>query len=207
MGARALASRLLAWGSGVPSAKFERGTATEDEVSRLAAVRNRADELPLFIETTARTATEVGAWGRKLKRERGLGCLVVDYLQLMLAERQRDSVEAEVASTVKELKRLAGDLDVPVIVLSQLNRAPEGRRDKRPHISDLRGSGVIEQACDLALLLFREEMYSPKPDNAGIAEVIVGKNRNGPVGVVRLQFEKPLARFNNLEREGDLWGR
>jgi replicative DNA helicase len=199
MSVRTLAARLLAWESGVPAAKFERSTASEAEYARMMEAAGREERLPLYIEASARTLTEVGAWGRRLRKERELACLIVDYLQLLLPESRHESGEAEVASVVRALKLLAVDLDIPVVALSQLNRAPEQRRDKRPHVSDLRGSGAIEQACDLALLLFREEMYRPKPENAGIAEVIVAKNRNGPVGTVRLQFEKALAKFNNLE--------
>lgn len=201
MSVKALASRLLAWRSGVPSARLERGTATTEEYARMSDVYQQESGPPLYIEAHARTVTEIAAWAQRVRRESGLGCIIVDYLQLLSPGRRRDSDESEIAEAVKDLKRLSVDLDVPVVALSQLNRAPETRRDKRPHVSDLRGSGVIEQACDIALLLFREEMYRPKPENAGIAEVIVGKNRNGPVGVVRLLFRKELAQFLNLEME------
>lgn len=195
-----LASRLLAWRTGVPSARFERNEATQEEYGRVASAFPDGAVGALRLEATARTVTEIGAWCRRARQDGDLAVCVVDYLQLLLPERKRDSDEAEIAAVTYALKRLAIDQHVAVIALSQLNRAPETRRDKRPRPSDLRGSGSIEQACDLALLLYREEMHKPTEENAGIAELIVAKNRNGPVGVLRLQFTKELALFRSLDR-------
>jgi len=203
MGMRALAARLLAWRTRIPTDRLERGQATLDEYARVSDVVTDGAESPLRIETAVRTVSEMTGWCRRLKQEHGLALVVVDYLQLLAPpERSRDSREVEVAGITAALKRLAVDEDVVVVALSQLSRAPEARRDKRPHLADLRESGAIEQVTDVALLLFREEMHRPKPENAGVAEVIVAKNRNGPVGVVRLAWRRELAMFADLEREG-----
>lgn len=203
MDKQSCAARLLAARSGVATQSLERGTASDRDYERVNDSL-QMQPVPLLIEDRSRTLTEMGAWCRRAKAANDgvLVCAFVDYLQLMVAERKRDSDEAEIAAISKGLKRLARDLNISVIALSQLSRAPEARRDKRPQMSDLRGSGAIEQDCDVGLLLFRPEMYAPKPENAGIAEVIVAKHRNGPTGVVRLQFQKELALFRNLTAAG-----
>lgn len=192
-----LSARLLGWESGVPASRLERGTATDADYRAVADAAERLKALRLVIETSAITVSEIGAWCRAMAGQ-GLTCAVVDYLQLLRPDRRRESDEAEVAGISRSLKRLAKDLNIVVIALSQLNRAPEGRKDKRPATADLRGSGALEQDCDMAILLFREEMYTPTDANHGIAEAIVAKHRNGPTGVVRLQFLGELAQFNNL---------
>jgi replicative DNA helicase len=197
MTAEGIAARLLAWASGVSSVRLERQTATADEYARVGEAAATFD-LPLTIETSATTVMEMRAWCRRAQREGPLACAVVDYLQLLVPDRHRESDEAEIAGISKALKRMAKELGIVVLAISQLSRAPEARKDKRPHTSDLRGSGTLEQDCDLALLLFREEMYTPKPENRGIAEVIVAKNRSGPTGVVRLAWVAELAMFGNL---------
>jgi replicative DNA helicase len=192
---RGLAGRLTAWETGVSTGMLERGEAQQEHYD--AAVAAGARALPLYIQATAESVAEIAAWGRKAVLE-GARLLVVDYLQLLVPERKRDSTHDEIAGISAALKRTAKELDVVVLALSQLSRAPEGRKDKRPTMADLRGSGAIEQDCDLGLLLFREEMHTPRPDNVGIAEVIVAKNRNGPTGVVRVQFTSRLAQFRDL---------
>lgn len=196
MSQRRLASRLLAWRSGVQTAKIEQGHATEEEFGRVAAAADH--DLPLYIESMAETVQEMAAWCRKLKQQLPLVMVVVDYLQLLLPERRRDSMENEIAGISAGLKNMAKELKVAVVALSQLSRAPEARKDKRPTMADLRGSGAIEQDCDVCVLLFREEMHKPTDENHGVAEAIVAKNRDGPVGVVRLQFEKSLAQFRDM---------
>lgn len=196
-----LASRLLAWRSGVPAAATERGTASQSQYERFSAAWGALveEDVPLIFEPTASTMTEIGAWCRRVKQERGsLGCVVIDYLQLLLAEGRHESQQAEIAAISRSLKRLGKELQLPVVALSQLSRAPEGRADKRPHLSDLRGSGALEQDADIGILLFRPEMHKRTDDNAGIAEVIVAKHRNGPTGVLRLAFDSQLAKFSNL---------
>jgi replicative DNA helicase len=194
----ALAAQLLSWRSGVPAALLSQGRATEADYARLAQVYDDVEDIPLFLVAAPSTLTQVAAWCRRLKDEHGLACVVVDYLQMLIPEGSHASIEQEVAAISRGLKRLAGDLKLAVVALSQLSRAPETRRDKRPHLSDLRSSGCLEQDCDLAILLFRPEMHTKKPEHEGVAECIVAKNRTGPVGPVRLVFDKSLARFRNM---------
>jgi replicative DNA helicase len=198
-----LASRVLSWESGVSTAKLERQTATAEEY-RIVQETANGIEAPLAIVSTATTVTEIGAWCRLAKQTTGLSLGVVDYIQLLVPEKDRarseDSAQAQMAGISAGLKRIARELGMVIVAISQLNRAPEARKDKRPHTSDLRGSGALEQDCDIALLVFREEMYTPKPENVGTAEIIVAKNRTGPTGVVRLAFVNELAMFGNLAR-------
>jgi replicative DNA helicase len=146
---------------------------------------------------------EMRAKARRLKLEHGLDLLVVDYLQLMQGRGRFDNRQQELASISRALKILAKELDVPIIALSQLSRAPEARGDHRPQLSDLRESGALEQDADVVLFIFREEMYAQeaerKPEVEGIAEIIVGKQRNGPTGTTRLAFLKQYTRFENLQ--------
>lgn len=203
MSRHALASQLLASRSRVESGRFERGLAAPDEYDKISATVASLSDAPLFLETTARTLTEIDGWCRRIRDERGsIGCAVIDYLQLLSPPERLDSRQEQVAAISRGLKRLAKDLNIVVIALSQLGRAPEARRDKRPHLSDLRESGALEQDADLALLLFREEMHAPSPEVEGIAEVIVAKHRSGPTGVVRVVFIKKLAAFDNLALGG-----
>lgn len=198
-----LSAQLIGWRSRVPTASVESGDATGDEYGRVhEAVANLAT-LPLYLEDSAYTVNDVWGATRKMKIEHNVEAVFVDYLQLMGSSEKVENREREVALISKSLKMMAKELDVTVVALSQLGRAPEGRRDKRPQLSDLRESGALEQDADMALLLFRAEMYGQTDDNAGIAEVIVGKNRSGPTGVVKLAFLKELARFDNLMRAGD----
>lgn len=201
MAERQLAARLLAMRSGVQSRALETHQATELDYQRVGEVLGRPPT-PLYLQYTAKTVLEVTAWCQRVRDQAGsLSCVVVDYLQLLTPERRRESEESEIAGISRGLKQLAKDQQVVVVALSQLSRAPEKRRDPRPTMADLRGSGALEQDADIGLLLFREEMHAPKPENRGIAEAIVAKNRNGPVGVVRLVFLAELASFRNLARE------
>jgi replicative DNA helicase len=128
-----------------------------------------------------------------------LGLVIVDYIQLMQARGRFDNRTLELGSISRALKSLAKELNVPILVLSQLSRAPEGRRDHRPMLSDLRESGALEQDADVVMFLYREELYTPKPENENVAEVIVAKQRNGPIGSINLAFLKQFTRFENLE--------
>jgi replicative DNA helicase len=159
-------------------------------------------DLPLYLDDSARTVADVASWSRRIHQERGLALVVVDYLQKLAPGSRGRSREEEVAVISSELTNLAKDLRVPVLALSQLARAPEDRKDKRPHLTDLRESGSLEQDAGLVLFLFREELHKPTAENAGLAEVIVGKNRNGPVGSLTLAFRKEFARFDNIVHEG-----
>jgi replicative DNA helicase len=140
------------------------------------------------------------AKARRLKAEHGLHMLIIDYLQLMQGRGRFESRQQEVASISRSLKGLAKELNIPIIALSQLSRAPEGRADHRPQLSDLRESGSLEQDADVVMFIHRQEMYDrdeTKPEDQGIAELIVGKQRNGPTGSVTLTFLKQFTRFEN----------
>jgi replicative DNA helicase len=139
------------------------------------------------------------AKSRRLKAEHGLGLLVVDYLQLVTGAGRVENRQQEISSISRSLKGLAKELGVPVVALSQLSRAPEARTDRRPQLSDLRESGALEQDADVVMFIYREEEYKPSDENRGIAEIIIGKQRNGPTGTIRLAFIKEFTRFENLE--------
>jgi replicative DNA helicase len=146
------------------------------------------------------------AKSRRLKLEHGLDLLIVDYLQLMQGRGRFENRQQELASISRAMKILAKELEVPILALSQLSRAPEARGDHRPQLSDLRESGALEQDADVVLFIFREDMYAQdgerRPDVDGVAEVIIGKQRNGPTGTVQLAFLKQFTRFENLARRG-----
>ena len=160
----------------------------------------RLAEAPIFIDDTpGLNVLELRAKARRLKREHDLGVVIVDYLQLMrgLDKKQENRVQ-ELAEISQGLKALAKELRVPVVALSQLNRQVETRGDKRPIMSDIRESGSIEQDADVILFLYRDEMYHPDSADEGTAEIIIGKQRNGPIGTVRLAFRSEYTRFENL---------
>ena len=140
------------------------------------------------------------AKSRRLAAEHGLHLLVVDYIQLMQGRGRFDNRTQELGAISRALKGLAKELNVPVLVLSQLSRAPEARSDHRPQLSDLRESGALEQDADVVLLIYREDRYNQETENEGIAEIIVAKQRNGPTDTVRLAFIKERTRFENLAR-------
>jgi replicative DNA helicase len=163
-------------------------------------------EAPIYIDdTSALTPLELRAKARRLKSAHGIRCILVDYLQLMhIDSRKIESRQQEITTISRYLKALARELDVPVVVLSQLNRSPEGREEHRPRMSDLRESGSIEQDADVVMLLHREDYYHPRgeegyePNNT--AEVIIAKQRNGPTGTVKLMFREKCTRFENLSQ-------
>ena len=159
---------------------------------------------PVFIDDGgALTPTEIRSRARRLKREHGLGLIVVDYLQLMSVAGTVENRATELSEISRSLKALAKELDVPVIALSQLNRSVEQRNDKKPVMSDLRESGAIEQDADLIVFIYRDEVYFPDKEEAkGRAEVIIGKQRNGPIGRVDLTFLGQYTRFESQARGG-----
>lgn len=199
-----LAARMLAWDCGVPAQRLERGLATDQEYQRAAEASMRDVAPTLQLKDTARTVTEIMAWCKRARTDGELACVVIDYFQLLVPERKNSRRDVEVAYISESLKHLGKDLNVSIVALSQLSRAPEARRDKRPQMSDLRESGALEQDADLVLLLFREEMHKKREETAGIAECIVAKNRNGPVGNLKMQFDADLAMFRNLSRQQEL---
>jgi replicative DNA helicase len=195
--------RMLTSEARVDAHRFRGGFLGEQDYARLVDAFARMHDAKVFIDDTPSVGIlEMRAKSRRLKLEHGLDLLVVDYLQLMQGRGRFENRQQELASISRALKILAKELNVPILALSQLSRAPEARGDHRPQLSDLRESGALEQDADVVLFIFREEMYSPEgersPEVEGTAEIIIGKQRNGPTGTVRLAFLKQYTRFENL---------
>ena len=210
MSASQLAMRMLSSMARVDQHKLRTGRLNNEEWSQLTDAIGKLNEARIHVdETAALNALELRARARRMKREYGkLGLVVVDYLQLMSASAQGENRATEISEISRSLKALAKELEVPVVALSQLSRAVEQRNDRRPLMSDLRESGAIEQDADLILFIYREEVYAPDKEEAkGRAEVIIGKQRNGPIGMVPMAFLGPFTRFGNLMDSGDGGGR
>lgn len=198
-----LAMRMLAADAKVDSQNLRRGLVGETDWPKLTTAAGRLSEASIFIDDTpAITVLEMKAKARRLKAESGLELVVIDYLQLMRGSGRKDSREQEISEISRSLKALAKELRVPVIALSQLNRKVEDRTDRRPHMADLRESGAIEQDADLIAFIYRDEVYNKSEDNPekGIAEIIIGKQRNGPIGTVKLAFLEKYTSFEQLAR-------
>jgi replicative DNA helicase len=178
------------------------GNFTDEDWSRIQGAMAQLSGAPIYLdESPALTPTELRARARRLKRERGLGLVIVDYLQLMQVSGTKENRATEISEISRSLKALAKELHVPVIAISQLNRAVEQRTDKKPVMSDLRESGAIEQDADLILLIYREEVYDQNTTRRGVADIIIAKQRNGPIGEVQLTFLGEYTRFENLVSE------
>ena len=191
--------RMLTAEAEVDSHRFRGGFLSEKDYGRLSTALERLAEAKVFIDDTAGLGVlEMRAKARRLKAEHGLDLIVIDYLQLMQGRGRFENRTQELASISRALKGLAKELNVPVVALSQLSRAPESRSDRRPQLSDLRESGALEQDADVVMFIFREEQYDPTPENENLAEVIIGKQRNGPTGSIKLAFLKQYTRFANL---------
>ena len=202
MGGTQLAMRLLASIGRLDSHRVRTGRLTDDEWSRLTYALGKLHEAPMHIdETGGMNPTDLRGRARRLKRQVGkLGLIVIDYIQLMGTTRQGENRATEVSEISRSLKALARELEVPIIALSQLSRKVEERTDKRPMMSDLHESGAIEQDADVILMMYREDYYKPDTPDKGMAEVIIGKQRNGPTGTVNLAFLGEYTRFENLAR-------
>jgi len=226
MSAEQLAARILSEASEVPSNQIRRGDMTEGEFRRFVDAAKTLEACPLYIDDTpALPISQLAARARRLKRTHGLDVLIVDYLQLVRGTGRSENRVNEISEITMGLKAIAKELDIPVIALSQLSRQVENRDDKRPQLSDLRESGSIEQDADVVMFVFREEYYAerekPSDDRLdemavwqdrmeklhGRAEVIIGKQRHGPIGTVDLSFEGQFTRFGNLakpwQQDGD----
>jgi len=202
MSGEQLISRLLCSEARVDSHRFRTGRLNREEWARLSDALRRLSELRLFIDdSTGLNVPAMKTKARRLKKEHGLDLLLIDYLQLMAGRGKTENRQQEVSQISRDLKGMAKEFDVPVIALSQLSRAPEGRSDHRPQLSDLRESGAIEQDCDIAAFIFREEQYCATDANRGLAELIIAKQRNGPTGAIGLTFLKEFTRFENMWRE------
>ncbi|MBC7325232.1 MAG: replicative DNA helicase [Moorella sp. (in: Bacteria)] len=194
--------RMLAAEAMVEQHRLRTGFLSEDDWARLVNAAGILGEAPIYIDDTpAISAMEVRAKARRLQAESGLGLVVVDYLQLMQAHRRVDSRQQEIALISRAMKALARELHVPIMVLSQLNRGVEQRQDKRPIMADLLESGAIEADADVIIFLYRPQYYDPNTDKKGIAEVIVAKHRNGPVGTVEMAFLPEFTKFVDLAPE------
>jgi replicative DNA helicase len=196
-----LVMRMLAAEARVDSQRLRKGFLGETDWPKLTEAAGRLSDAPIYIDDTpAITVIEMKAKARRLKAENGLGLIVIDYLQLMRGSAYKDSREQEISEISRSLKALAKELSVPVIALSQLNRKVEDRTNRRPMMADLRESGAIEQDADVIAFIYRDEVYNKSEDNPekGIAEIIIGKQRNGPTGIVKLAFQEKYTRFENL---------
>jgi replicative DNA helicase len=224
MSAEQLGLRLLAEASGVSGDRLRKGEIDASEFGRVREAAIELQEMPLLVDATgAISMPKLSARARRMKRQGGLDLIVVDYLQLMTAGAKTENRVQEISAITGGLKALAKDLQVPVIALAQLSRQVEQREDKKPQLSDLRDSGTIEQDADMVMFIYREEYYlgrtEPKPGTdehlkwleamdqcRGLAEIIIGKQRHGPIGTVRTAFNSDLTKFSNLAREARYGG-
>ena len=206
MSRQELGYRLISSESGVEGKRLRKGEMTGPETERLIeAVKKLSNAKIIVDDTPAITVSDFRNSARRLKKEGKCDLIVVDYLQLVRGSSRRssDSREQEIAEISRTFKAIAKELEVPVLALSQLNRALEGRADKRPLLSDLRESGAIEQDADVIMFIYRDEYYNKKSEDKGVAEIIVGKQRNGPTGTAKVAFQADYARFVNLQRTSD----
>jgi replicative DNA helicase len=193
--------RMLTSEARIDAHRFRTGHLSEKDYGKLSHALGTLAEARVFIDDSASIGVlEMRAKARRLKAEHGLNLLVIDYLQLMQGRGRFESRQQEVSAISRSLKGLAKELNIPIIALSQLSRAPEGRTDHRPQLSDLRESGAIEQDADVVMFIYRPEVYEKeetRPEDEGVAEIIIGKQRNGPIGSVRLSFLNQYTRFEN----------
>jgi replicative DNA helicase len=195
-----LAMRMMSSLGRIDQHRIRTGKLEDDDWPRLTSAITMLNEAKLFIDdSSALTPTELRARARRLQRENGqLGLIIIDYIQLMQVPGNTENRAQEVAEISRSLKALAKELSVPVIALSQLNRSLEQRGDKRPIMSDLRESGSLEQDADLICFIYRDEVYNPDSPDKNVAEIIIGKQRNGPIGTTRLTFLGQYTRFENF---------
>ena len=194
-----LAMRLLCAEAKVDSHKIRTGFLSRDECAKMLVAAGSFMDLPIYIDDTpAISPLELRAKARRMMADKGLGMVVVDYLQLMRGREGSERREQEISEISRSLKGLAKELNIPVIALSQLNRKVEERHDKRPQLSDLRESGAIEQDADVIAFIYRDEVYNPQSPDKGTAEIIIGKQRNGPTGTVKLAYISTFTRFEDL---------
>ena len=208
MSRQQLALRMICSEARVNFQRLRTGYVAQDEINRIVAAVGRLSEAQIYCDDSGvLNALEMRAKARRLKKDKNIGMVIIDYLQLMRGVTSRGSAEnrvQEISEISRSLKALAKEINIPVIAISQLNRGLERRDDKRPQMADLRESGAIEQDADLILFIYREEMYSKgeiPDDKKGIAEIIIGKQRNGPMGKVELTFLSQYTRFEDMARD------
>ena len=199
-----LAMRMMASLGRINGHKVRTGDLDDEDWPRLMSAMQMLSETNIFIDDTpGLTPMELRSRARRLKREHdGLDMVVVDYLQLMQSTEGGENRTTEISNITRSLKNLAKELNVPMIVMSQLNRSLEQRPNKRPVMSDLRESGAIEQDADVIMFIYRDEVYNEDSPDKGVAEIIIGKQRNGPTGTVRLTFLGQYTRFENYIHSG-----
>lgn len=203
-----LALRMLASEAKVSSKRIREGDLQETDSEKLCRAAGKLKEAPIFIDDTkCLTVQDIQRKTRILKADHGLGLVVIDYLQLMTSNAYRGVRDQEIADITRTLKAMGKELGVPIIAISQLNRKVDDRANRRPQLSDLRDSGAIEDDADVIAFIYRDDVYNSSSDNRakGIAEIMIGKQRNGPTGVVKLAFLPDYACFENLK--GDRYGR
>jgi len=194
-----LVQRMLCSHAKVDAHKVRTGYLATSDWPRLTAAAGKLSDSPIFIDDSpAISVMELRAKARRLKMHHNIQLIILDYLQLMRGAGGIESRQQEISEISRSLKALARELNVPIVAISQLSRAVESRNDHRPQLSDLRESGAIEQDADVVVLILREEYYNPTPDNQGIAEIIIAKQRNGPVGSTKLAFIKEYTKFENI---------
>ncbi len=201
-------SKMRSTDVGIDSNRLRAGQINDHEWSTVSMAISALSDIPIFIDDTPNpSVTELRSKARRLQAEKGgsLGLILIDYLQLMEGSGSDNRVQ-ELSRITRSLKGLSRELNVPVIALSQLSRGVEARTNKRPMLSDLRESGSIEQDADLVINLYRDEYYNPDTPDRGIAEIIIAKHRNGPVGTVKLLFEPRLTKFENMATTGSGYG-
>jgi len=199
-----LVNRMLCAEARVDSNKLRTGYIAKSDWPKLHQAGARLSQAPVYIDDSgALSVLEIRARTRRLAAEQNLGLVIVDYLQLMHAPSGRESRQLEISEISRGLKSLAKELNTPVIALSQLSRAVESRTDKRPLLSDLRESGAIEQDADVVMFIYRDEVYNPDTQEPGIADILIRKQRNGPIGDVKLGFENQFTRFHNISSRED----
>jgi len=203
MSRQQLGIRLLGFESRIDATRLRTGRLKKHEWQELIDSADRLSEIPIFIDdSSAISVLEMKAKCRRLKKKGELGLVIVDYMQLIHGRRSAESRQLEMSEISRALKGLAKDLDIPVVALSQLNRKVEDRPNKRPQLADLRESGAIEQDADVIVFIYRDEVYNPQSEeNQNTAEIIIGKQRNGPTGLFKLTFLKELTRFENFIQE------
>lgn len=200
-----LVQRIICAEAMVDQQKVRSGYLSEEDWASLTRAAVTLARAPLYIDDSALLSVrQVRAKVKRLQMEKGLGLIVIDYLQLMQANRRVENRQQEITEISRSLKGLAKDLKVPVLALAQLSRQVEQRQDKKPIMSDLRDSGSIEQDADVVMFIYRDEYYRPDTEKKGITEIIVAKQRNGPTGTVELYFSKEFTRFMNLAKPGDI---
>jgi len=199
-----LVQRMLCSHARVNAHNVRTGFLSQSDWPKLTNAAGKLSDAPIFIDDTAGLSVlELRAKARRLKAQHNIQLIIVDYLQLMQGMPDSENRQQEISEISRSLKALARELRVPVIAVSQLSRAVENRQDRRPQLSDLRESGAIEQDADVVGLLLREEYYNPTEENKGVAELIIAKQRNGPVGPIKLAFIKDYAKFDNLALRGE----